>query len=386
MSRPRFAFSLAIGVVLTIVVPLHADTVKLTGRPEFRGVSVRGYGRDRLTFRGVSGEYLRKPLAQVEWVAIDRLPELTAAESAFAAGDWVKAAGSYENALEDADQRWLRDLIRVRLLTACDRGERFDRAVALFTQLAATDPEAARHHVPRHPASVGSETNGQAMETLEAALAADPSPATVPRLRSLLLELALYEDIEPLPAAIVHRTTTRPASASQPVTDPGDRLGILPEPPEQPTEVVIAAAPLRLPAHSFVLDAAQAALGSGEHRRATRLVERAMPYVARSERGPWLLLLGRCRIEAGRYAEGAADLLDLSLGDSDPAVATLALYYVGLAHERMGQRDIAAKLYRELLERPDAPEDTRAEARQGLERIQRRQAGDETPGTTKPSQ
>ncbi|MCK4340771.1 MAG: hypothetical protein KAY37_03500 [Phycisphaerae bacterium] len=58
----RAFFFAAIMVLLGPGGALRADTVKLTNRPAFRNVSIRDFRPDVLIFRGVSGEYLRKPL------------------------------------------------------------------------------------------------------------------------------------------------------------------------------------------------------------------------------------------------------------------------------------------------------------------------------------
>ena len=213
--------------------------------------------------------------------------------------------------------------------------------------------------------------NRRARATLERALTADPTRAVTDAARGLLLGLLIYEDVDPLPIGLVAPlATTAPAASLKP------HLGILPGPDEgadatsQPASAApTAAEPPRLTADSLVLRAAEAACEAGDFQRAARLVERALPYVAAGERGPWRLLLGRCRIELGHPAEGAADLLNLAETDNDRGRAALALYYVALAHERLGRADVARPLYEELAQRAEAPEDVKTRARAALQRL-----------------
>jgi len=66
--------------------------------------------------------------------------------------------------------------------------------------------------------------------------------------------------------------------------------------------------------------------------------------------------------------------MQLAVSDADPALAAAALYYVGLAHERMGRPDVAWRLYGQLADRTDIPDEIRASARDGRHRL--------TPPTT----
>ena len=87
MKQPLIAGALGL-LLMAGVHPVPGDTVKLNDRPAFRNVSISDFRDNLLVFRGVSGEYLKKPLAEVEWLAIDGRPHLTAAERAAATGNW----------------------------------------------------------------------------------------------------------------------------------------------------------------------------------------------------------------------------------------------------------------------------------------------------------
>jgi tetratricopeptide (TPR) repeat protein len=370
----------------------RADAVKLTARPAFRNVAIRDFSGDRLVFRGVSQQDLRKPFHEVEWIELDRLPALSVAEQARSRGQWADAARGYEDALGQANTGWLQTLIRVRLVEACDQSGEFGPAVAALAELIATSPESAARCRPKHPGPPGSAGNQRARATLERTLsnldetgtgnpagsvAASPPgrrSAGVPgdALRTLLLELAIYDELPDLPPPPGQITVLRaPPPASSRASEP--EIGILPDVPaaaaSQPVTTDPGPAP-RLHADSLLLDVADAALRSGDAARAVRLVDRGLPYVPVAERAPWRLMLGRAQIEAGQAAPAAADLVALATQTSDPAVAARALYYVGWAHERLGQPDVARRVYSEVLERKDVPTEIRAQAEGALKRVQ----------------
>ena len=65
----------------------------------------------------------------------------------------------------------------------------------------------------------------------------------------------------------------------------------------------------------------------------------------------------------------ANGLLALTESTANRGLAAAALYYVGVAHERMERADVAAELYRELLQREDLAPEIRELATRGLERL-----------------
>ncbi len=370
-------------VFFSLVLPAAstpADTVVLKGKPPFRNVHIVDFEHGRLVFRGVSEELLRKPLSDVVRFKMDRNPMLSNAE-ALAGSDAEIAITAYRQALADAAEPWLRDLIRVRLLGACDRVGRFDEAVALYAEVLQDQPLLAEGHAPRRPAAPGSAENQNARRHLLAATESNRSRAALTALRTLTLELLLFDGIEPLPPEFtppasgpVASRPAQPVAASQPGNEPpplfgppGKRAGAAPAFPGDEREQTSGA--LRLPEDSFVLTGAQEAFQAADALRAARLLERAMPYLAEEESHAWRLLLGRCRIELGQIARAADELLALTEFTSNHRLAAEALYYVGVAHERMDRADVATRLYGELLQQADAPAEVRRLAQQGLERL-----------------
>ncbi len=358
---------------LPAAAPACADTVVLSGKPPFHNVRIVGFRRGKLVFRGVCRETLRKPLGQVASFRIDGQPMLSNAE-ALVERDPAAAVTAYELALEQTRRGWLADLTSARLAVALDRAGRFARAARLWIDLLVAHPDWAAALVPRHPGPPGCLENTQVRRQLAAVYATHLSPDIRRPLATLWLELTLYDGLEPGPAGAGARSrgTARTDSvASRPAGEPPPLFGAVrrKRPGATPAaDLRREAAGLRLPADTFVLQAVREALDGGRTGRADAILSRALAHVAPAERGPWLLLQQRCRIEAGRCAQAADALLALSERTPDPALAAEALYYVGVAHERMDRADVAADIYRELLERSDLPPRLRKRVQAGLAR------------------
>ena len=363
MNAGQVLKSLAILALLWVVGFVSADTVKLAGREPFYRVQLVDFRGDRLVFRGVSRQYLRKLISHVDWFAVEGRPALNNAERAFAAGDWPRAVTGYEEALTRSDSRWLRRLIETRLLAAADRAGQFDRAVDRFVHLASRGP-VPPEYVPRNPGPVGSPVNRAALATLKRAKSIKAPAGGEGALRRLQLELSIYEGYAGQPAS-EPVTETRPAT-----TAPAERLGILPPMGDPPTVSPTSAPRPTLTADSFLLTAARTAIDAGRQPWAVGLLQRTLPHVRPADQTPYRLLLGRCWIDLGRYAQAASELMAVVAASSDARLTTTALYYVGLAHERMGRADVARQVYREASETFGVSTEIETLAREGLQRLQ----------------
>ncbi len=366
MRRP--ALHLTLGVLLTLAAPARPDTVKLTGRPAFDHVIVSDFSRGRLVFRGVSGQILRKPLAQIEFIHLPGHPELFEAEQAAVAGNWTHALERYAAARATDPPAWLRRYILAREMRAADAAGAFDRAVEAYLELGIAGAADAGVSPPNRPGPPGSKVNERAVSLLQDA-------GTNPSLRPLLLQLLILENlpidsrqwppIQPAePAASL--PDARPPGRSESLERP---VGLLPALATASAPAAAAATPVRLPADSFLLSFA-AEWADRDPTRGQRWVEAALPYVPTQDRSPWRIVLARCRISVGAADAAASDLLALAASETDPAVVATALYYAGLAHERLGRGDVARGLYAEAAERPAAPPEIREKARTAAQRLE----------------
>lgn len=320
---------------------LRADTVKLVGKPEFRNVTIKDFKHGKLIFRGVSRQLLRKPLAQIAWIAIDKAPALSAAERHAAAGQWSQAVQRYDQALRASEERWTLGLIRIRLLVACDRAGQFARAVRLYVELVTGEGTSMASCAPRHVAPTGSPVNLTARRHIERALDSSRSVAETTLLRTLLLEVMIADD-----------------------TADFDNVF-----PPRPAVGTLASAALRLPESSFVASAASAALAANRPERAVRILERGLAHVEEARRPAWRLLLGRGRLAAGDPVGAAAEFMLVEAARPDPALAAEAVYYSAVAHERMDRVDVAIELYQELIGRENTPAEWKHKAGLSIKRL-----------------
>jgi tetratricopeptide (TPR) repeat protein len=338
---------MAAALALAAVAQVAAgDTVTISGKPPFRNVRITDYRDGRLVFRGVSRETLRIPIEQVRSFEIDHFESLNAAEQSAAAGEWAEAARHYEQALREAGERWRGDLIGMRLLRACDRAGMFDRAVELFVELVDAKGAAAAVSPPTQTGPRGSAENRAARSRLERAIGATRSAAAREVFRKLLFELLIADDADDF-----DRLFAPPAGDD----DDGDGKAAAFAPGDR----------------NLVRPAVLNALAAGEAKRAVRMVRRILPHVDQNRRDPWRLLLGRAQVESGAAVAAIVDLMHLAQNAADPGLAVEALYYAGLAHERIDRPDVAEELYREVLGKDAAGAEARLLAGKGLERLKK---------------
>lgn len=366
MRRP--VLHLALGVLLTLSVPARPDTVKLTARPAFDNVIVSDFSRGRLVFRGISGQILRKPLAQIEFVRIPGHPDLFDAELAAVAGNWPLALERYAAARATDPPAWLRRYILAREVRAADAAGAFDRAIEAYLALGVAGAAEAGVSPPARPGPPGSPANQRALALLQDA-------GSDPAIRTLLLQLLILENVtidrrQWPPIQPAEPATTAPAEPQRRPPSADRPVGLLPPlTPASAPAPAATSAPVRIPADSFLLSVA-AEWAEHAPARGQRLVEAALPYVPLQERAPWRIVLARCRLATDGADVAASDLLALAASESDPAVAAAALYYAGLAHERLGRNDVARTLYAEAAERPAAPAELREQARAAMQRLE----------------
>lgn len=339
---------------------IFADTVKLHGKPAFRNVRVTNFTQGRVVFQGVSREFLRKPLSDVEWLETGANAALGPAEQAAARRDWDAAVEGYRAALKAAGTDWERALVTARLAAVCDAAGRFDEAVELYVGMLETEDEPPVR--PRHPAAVGSEVNARAIKLLAGALVDAPRGVRRDKLQSLLVELRICEDPGVSLASVLGEQEV-PEPTSKPAVSP--ILGLRVAPPTEESKRV----EFHLVEGSLLIDVAKEAVRTDEAQRARDILVAALPLFAGADRPLATLQLGRARVVLGEYAAAADELLKLSAAAGESALAAEALYYAGVAHEGLGQSDVARQEYRAVLERAAASQALRAAARAGLARI-----------------
>lgn len=352
MARPALLY-LAIAL-LPLLAIARADEVKLFGKPLFRNVVVTAFEDGRLVFRGISGESIRKPLPQIEWVRSEAAPTLSAAETALQAGNGPAAVDKLR-AARQSPIAWERELAELRLIQALDQTGDFVAAVRQFIQVARDKPLVAETLYPKNFGAFQSAENRLALRELLDARSAKPTGPTDAVLARLQLQISLIEDIDPLP----HDLQPKPSGPARPAT--GRRLfgDAAPSPSAQGVTLGADAALFRV---------ARAAARAGELVRAARLYERGLEFVDPAD--PGIEALRREQVAAAQQPpRQPANAGTNSAPPGDALLAARALYDVALAHERLNRPAHARAIYRGLAERDDLPPDLRALAFAGLARL-----------------
>lgn len=373
--------------VLTLPGAAWADIVTLTQRPPFQDVTILDYRDGYLVFRGVSQQVLRKRITELAWLEAPGQPALTEAERLARTGDWRGAVAAYRHVGEDAPA-WVRTLTQVRLMQALDEAGDFGEAVEVYVMLRTSGQKLPAGAHPYHPGPPGSEVNEKARAALQRGLRRTERDARRD-LEAFTFELSLADSVPLEPIEAAHQTSQPSKDAAGHAAAP---LGLFPPEPAQPARtpepeiiglfpatgpadteggaraIYRPATPVTLGADALVLVVARDRLAQGHAASALQLLEKALPYVAGDDRGPYTLLAGRCLIEVGRAPEAISRLMALATRQSAPSESAFALYYAAVAHERLRQPEVAIGLYQELANDPALPAELAEPVQAGLAR------------------
>ena len=338
MIRPA---ALATVALLSLAAVAAADVI-WTGTGAGRGlaqeVDVQGAEGDALVYL-INGNRATKPLAEVKQIQLDDDAELTAAEAAYAAGEWGRAADGYEALVRPGQPDWIRRRAAGRLATSAGRAGSFQQAAAGYVALVGIDPAAAADNVPEVSAQSAPDALAAARAEVEQALAGG-SLNEDQRQALLTFQLRLANAAGDAEAAgrIVQQLGTAMGG-----TAPNDEAG------------------RRLFAQ-IQLGKAQLALDGGDPETAAAAInDHGGVFEQPEAQQRALMLLARVEEAQADAAGGGQDaLLDAALaymkvvalfGD-DPRAGEVpeALLRVGLIHERLGLADDAAAVYRDLVQ------------------------------------
>jgi len=140
-------------VGITVAVA-RADTLWLTTSTgstiETGEATITRIEGDKLFFMSVGNEASRE-IAQVARISLPDDPGFTAAEEAYAKGDWGAASDGYQTTLRTPTRPWMKDWSARRLSDAAVKAGRFDAAVSAYIALVQTRPELAMKSRPALP-------------------------------------------------------------------------------------------------------------------------------------------------------------------------------------------------------------------------------------------
>lgn len=221
-TQPTLKIALAGACLLAAAaLPARADTVYLqsgSGKPvALEGVKVQGVQDQNLSFTTAAGVSNTKPLDHIPEIKLDDEPAFSAAEEAFAKGDYAGAADNYRKAIASSSKDWLKDRASLRLVEAADKSGNYSDAVAGFIELMKTKPALATQHKPTIPKNQPAQ--------LDPAIALVKQESTDPKLtaeqKTVLLNylLELYSakgDTASAQAIIKQLGSVAPADANSP--------------------------------------------------------------------------------------------------------------------------------------------------------------------------
>ena len=171
-----------------------ADTVWLrsgTAVLERTNIKVEKIEDNLLYFRSSQSDRLtERPLEDVVRIQADGEAMLNAAEEAFAAGVWDKAAANYQRAATMSNRQWVKDRAGLRLVAAAEKSGKFSTAVAGWATLMSRDPNLASKYKPQIPADAKAGSLDQAVAEVEKALGDTRLPAG-PRQTLLAYQMEL---------------------------------------------------------------------------------------------------------------------------------------------------------------------------------------------------
>jgi TolA-binding protein len=197
--RPSSTFQRSAALfVAVLLAPLtaSADTVWLrsgtaTNALERPNVKVEKIEDGQLFFRSSQSDRVtERPLEEVVRIMADGEALLNAAEESFAAGEWDKAAASYQRAASSSSKQWVKDRSGLRLVAAAEKSGKFSTAVAGWLALLSRDPGLASKYKPQIPAGAKPGSLDAAVTEVERALNDTRLPAE-PRQTLLAYQMEL---------------------------------------------------------------------------------------------------------------------------------------------------------------------------------------------------
>jgi tetratricopeptide (TPR) repeat protein len=195
-SNRLAGFAAAWALALVAALPARADTVWLRSGTaanalERPNVKVEKIEDNLLFFRSSQSDRVtERPLEEVLKIMADGEPVFNAAEEAFAAGEWDKAAVNYQKAVVASPRQWVKDRSSLRLVASAEKSGKFSTAVAGWVALLTRDPGLAAKHKPQIPASAKPGSLDPAVAEVERALGDARLPAQ-PRQTLLAYQMEL---------------------------------------------------------------------------------------------------------------------------------------------------------------------------------------------------
>ena len=196
--HPRRLLSFgAAALMAALAVPVaRGDTVWLRSGTaaaalERPNVKVEKIEDNLLFFRSSQSDRVtERPLEEVVRIMADGEVPFNAAEEAFAAGEWDKAAANYQRAATMSNRQWVKDRSALRLVASAEKSGKFSTAVAGWVALLGRDSKLASKYKPQVPAAAKQGSLDPAIAEIEKAVN-DTRLAAEPRTQLLAYQMEL---------------------------------------------------------------------------------------------------------------------------------------------------------------------------------------------------
>jgi len=319
---------LAISVLLLPALAL-ADSVTINNLP-YPDVKITNVKGEEIFFLTQTGTEVHKPIAHVSKINLTDEPAFNAAEEAYLAKDWDKAATGYERTVRTTNKAWLKDWCSVRLLESANKSGHFDAAVKAFIALAEKSPDSAKPIVLNMP-KAGSAYINDAVKDLNSALARTKNEETKSLLLKLLVDLnALKGDSAASDKALQDLAQSR--------------VNLDPNSPE----ALKAQAMLKI-------KSLRVALAGKEYDKVISTIEKEAPTIVEPVDQAEALLMyaeakaGKAGDDKAAWKDAAVAYMRVAANAPGTPQAATALLKVAAIHEaRLGEKDTALKLLRQI--------------------------------------
>ncbi|HUS93499.1 MAG TPA: hypothetical protein VM695_16700 [Phycisphaerae bacterium] len=336
-----------------------ADQATISNIP-YTDIQITDADGGKLTY-ALRGRNYDKPMTEVSHLQVMGRTALNQAENQLKAKKPAEAVALYDRAFAQADEAWLKRLVRCRRLVALDSAGLIGRAVEDWLTIA-DETSAGRAAIVLAPSRLGqrgSAENAKAIQLLEGRLKTR-NVALLARVKQMLRELYTVEGAADKIALL---DGAGPAGGG----DNGNG-GTTPAP----------IAPVRVGGEglSGQLKEAQDQINAGRYAEAADNIKARLPRYSNADLPTALLLRGRA-LELQHQKSGGGDrslLLEAGLGymrivscfDPSTAGAPEALFRAGQVCQRLGNKVAAQNAWRLLMERsPDSEWAKKAEAALG---------------------
>ncbi len=340
---------LFVAACVAFVPSAQADEIT-THDEHYRKIKIIDYAYGRIRFREPAGDLADVPILEVRALLVDTVggvDDLNQAEIYIDKGQPSQAVLRYERALRSTRGFW-RELVRVRLLQACDQAGYPDKAVTHWLALLKRDPALASELLLTSIPPTRTRAVRRALSDLEATLAKNTDETT--RRLMELLRFSIYrrlgEDVaDELAMRIVLSPLTGPIAT--------------------------------VPAYGIKTDALRRAFQMKRIKETLSGLEGALEDCPETSLPDLLLLKGEVLYATAEervdYIRSAWVFMRVPIHFPDDPRAAQALLWAARAHEKLDAPEKAVELLRECLALEFVAPEIHAQAAEALQRLTERQ-------------